>query len=147
MSDSLQFCILLPEMSIQKEISRVSFLKATRMWRWLSRNLWDLFPPPHLEARIPSGWSSEVLSSGIQHFLGFASTIKIIVHWEETVLTVTPKHTDPLDMNQYYTLLIYFLWFTTSSCRFMKTRRGDQFRPNSALFNLAIPGLSLYSSG
>lgn len=128
-------------------ISRVSFRRATLMSQRLSRNLWNLFPSPYWETRIPSARSPEALSSGIQHLLGSTSTIKLNMPWEETVLTATPKHTDPLDMNQYYTLLIYFLWFTTSSGRFTKTKRGVQSSSNSALFNLAIPELSFYSSG
>lgn len=134
-----------------------SSLKATQMLQRLSRHWWELFPlPPYLETRIPSGWSPEVLSSRIPGFSWLPlrsqpqtqpAPRRDSLHSNTKPHVSPPKHADPLDMSQYYTFLIYFLWFRTSLCRFMNTRGGDPFSPNSALFNLAIPGLSFYSSG
>ena len=100
-----------------------------------------------LEARIPGGWSPKVLSSRIPGFSWFhfhnqlqthPALRKDSPHSNPKTRVSPPKHANPLGVSQYYTFVIYFLWFGTSSCRFMNTRREDQFSPTSALFNLAI---------
>lgn len=124
------------------------FLKATLMA--LKASVWDFFPLPlHLEGKIPSEWSTEELFSRI---LGFSwlhhhkqpqtqpPLRRDSFHCKNEPHVSSPKHTALLDVNQYYTLLIYFLWFRAFSCRFMNSRCGDQFSSNSALFYLAILG-------
>lgn len=105
------------------------------------------FVPSSSSFRIPSGWSPEVLSSRIPGFswLHFHNQLHVQLAlrrdgpYSNTEPRVSPlKHANPLGVSQYYTFVIYFLWFRTPSSRFMNTRCEDQFSHTSALFNLAI---------